>query len=356
MKIVFCGGHHNSALVVAERLKETGAEIFWFGHKFSMIGDKNPSAEYLEVTKKGIPFIEIKAGKLQPKYRFWQNLLRIPIGFFQSLKALLKIKPDLIFSSGGFLALPVAYCGFILGIPVVTHEQTTVVGSANKLISLVAKKVFITFTSSAEFFPSKKIVLTGLPIREEIFTAGKKLFNNGQKTIYFTGGKQGAHVINEAVFKILPDLLPKFNVIHQCGSTSLFNDLSKAREFFGKEKNYLAKDYFFAEEIGNVYHSADLVISRAGAHTVYELLALRKPAILIPIPWSNQNEQEKNAQMLKSSGLAEILSEEELKNDLLLETINKFEHNFKNYHLTLKESAVNLNATEKIISEIKKII
>jgi len=356
MKIVFCGGHHNSALVVAEKLKNDGMGIFWFGHRFTMIGDKNPSAEYLEVTKKEIPFIEIKAGKFQPKFRFWQNLLRIPIGFFQSLYLLIKIKPDLIVSFGGFLALPVAYGGFILGIPVITHEQTTVVGLANKLISLVAKKVFITFPSSAKFFPAKKVILTGLPIREEIFTPGKKFFKNNKRTIYFTGGKQGAHVINEAVFKILPELLSKFNIIHQCGSTSLFNDLAKAKELFGKEKNYLVKDYFFTEEIGSIYHSADFVVSRAGAHTVYELLALKKPAILIPIPWSNRNEQLKNAQMLKGLGLAEILPEEELKKGALIKKINEFGEKLKDYQLNSNDKTINLRATEKIIEEIKKVI
>jgi len=359
-KIIICGGHHNSALVVAEELIKRSDQVFWFGHKYSMIGDKNPSAEYLEVTRKEIPFIEIKAGKFQRKFRFWQNIFRIPVGFWQSLKALRRIKPDLILSFGGYLALPVAIVGYLLGIPIVTHEQTTVSGIANRLIAKVAKKIFITFESSAKYYPREKVVFTGLPVRKEIFGKREKLFFNDQRTIYITGGKQGAHFINEAVFKVLPQLMEKFNIIHQCGSASQFNDYEKALKIKSglgdKQKNYLVKEYFFPEEIGSVFNSADFLVSRAGAHTVYELMVLNKPAILIPIPWSNRNEQEENAKMLVSFGLAKILSQKDLEQGKLLETILEFDRNLEKYQLKkdlpfLKEPA------EKIISrEIKNIL
>lgn len=358
MKIVICGGHHNSALVLAEELIKKGHKIFWFGHRFSMIGDKKESAEFLEVTQKGITFINIKAGKFQPHSRFWRNLFRIPIGFWQSFLSLLKIKPDMIVSFGGYLALPVAWMGYLLGIPVVTHEQTTVSGLSNKLIAKVAKKIFITFPSSAKNFPKEKVILTGLPVRKSIFE-GKKLFDNGRKTIYFTGGKQGAHVINEAVFKILPDLLKKFNVIHQCGSTTLFNDIKKAEEIkysLGKiAENYLVKEYFFDSEISSVFKSADFVVSRAGAHTVYELMILKKPALLIPIPWSNENEQQENAKTLVSLGLAEILSQDDLEKGNLLSRVEKFNNNLEDFKLKTTLNLPKEPAEEIIIKEIEKI-
>jgi len=358
MKVVICGGHHNSALVVAEMLAKKGYEIFWFGHRFSMIGDKKESAEFLEVTAKKIPFIEIKAGKFQPHSRFWQNLSRVPIGFWQSFVSLLKIKPDLIVSFGGYLAFPVAWIGYLLRIPVVTHEQTTVSGLSNKLIAKVARKIFITFPSSAKSFPQKKVILTGLPLRKSIFE-GKKLFGNAQKTIYITGGKQGAHVINEAIFKILPNLLEKFNVIHQCGSTSLFNDIKKAGEIkcsLGKvSDNYIVKEYFFDSEIGSVFKSADFVISRAGAHTVYELTVLNKPAILIPIPWSNANEQEENAKMLVSLGLAKILFQADLEQGNLLEKILTFGDHLNDFKLRKNLVLPKEPAEEIIIREIEEI-
>ncbi|MCL5090558.1 MAG: UDP-N-acetylglucosamine--N-acetylmuramyl-(pentapeptide) pyrophosphoryl-undecaprenol N-acetylglucosamine transferase [Patescibacteria group bacterium] len=358
MKIVITGGHHNSALLVAEALREKGHEVYWLGHKYSMLGDKKPSAEYLEVTQKGLPFFEIKAGKLQKNFHFWLNFLRIPLGFEQSYRILKEIKPDLIFSFGGYLALPVALVGNILRIPIVTHEQTVVSGLANKQIAKVAKKIFLTFPSSVKYFPGEKVVVTGLPLRPEIFYRGKKLFNNKKRTLYFTGGKQGAHVLNLEIFKILPQLLEKFNIIHQCGSNSLFNDFGQAnilREELGeKTKDYLVKEYFFEKEIGQVFYSADFVVSRAGAHTVYELMSLEKPAILIPIPWSSNHEQEENAKMLRDLGLAEILPQEDLEKGKLLETVLEFEKNLEKYKLS-KPITSPLAAIEKIVEEIEKL-
>jgi UDP-N-acetylglucosamine--N-acetylmuramyl-(pentapeptide) pyrophosphoryl-undecaprenol N-acetylglucosamine transferase len=352
-KIVICGGHHNSALVVAEALIAKGYQVFWFGHKYSMLGDKNPSAEYLEVTAKKIPFYEIKAGKFQPKYKFWQNLLRIPQGFWQSFQLLRKLKPDLVFSFGGYLALPVAYSGWLRKIPVVTHEQTTVSGTANKLIAQIAQKVFVAFESSLQYYPQKKAVLTGLPIREELLKSKKKLFANKKKTIYITGGKQGSHYINEEVFKILPELLKHFNVIHQTGSSSVYSDIKEAQKL--KAENYLAKEYFFEDEIGAVFNSADFVVSRSGAHTVYELLTLQKPAILIPIPWSSHNEQLENAKMLKNLGLAEILTQDNLQKGKLLGTILEFSKKLEQFKLKNKAS-LPFSPTSLILQELEKIV
>jgi len=360
MKVVVTGGHHNSALVVAEKLLQKGHKIYWFGHKYSMIGDENPSAEYQEVTRKGIPFIEIKAGKFQPKFKFLANLLRIPLGFWQSLLNLYRIKPDLIVSFGGYLALPVVVSSWLLGIPSVTHEQTTVSGLANKMIGWLSKRIFLTYPSSAKYFPKGKTVVVGLPLREDIFKKGQKIFKNSRKTIYITGGKQGAHVINEAVFAVLPELIKDFNVIHQCGSTTLYNDIKKAEQIkysVGKKgKNYLVSEYFFDSEIGSVFYSADLVVSRAGAHTIYELWVLEKPAILVPIPWSSGHEQEKNAQMLENVGLAKVLSQEELNKGELLEEVRDFAKNLKNYQLLPSESKPRTDAADIMVSEIEKML
>jgi UDP-N-acetylglucosamine--N-acetylmuramyl-(pentapeptide) pyrophosphoryl-undecaprenol N-acetylglucosamine transferase len=359
-KIIICGGHHNSALVIAENLVKRGYQVFWLGHKYSMIGDKNPTAEFLEVSKRNIPFIDIKAGKFQKRYRFFENLLRIPLGFFQSFLAVLKIKPKVIVSFGGYIALPVAFSGYLLGIPVFTHEQTAVSGKANSLISKIAKKIFVSFEESKSSFPEEKVVYSGLPLRKEIFEGSRKMFSNSKKTIYITGGKQGAHFINEAVFKILPSLLLKFNIIHQCGSTTLFNDIEKAREIKeklkGKTENYKVGEYFFIEEIGDIFKSADFVVSRAGAHTVYELLALEKPAILIPIPWASNDEQTKNARILVRNGLGKILSQEELLNGKLLETIEDFDKNLKEYQPKRKLSLRDKDAVSIIVSEIEKLL
>lgn len=354
MKVVITGGHHNSGLLLAKAFQERGEKVFWFGHKFTMLGNNNPSAEYLEVTRQNIPFYEIKAGKLQKRYKFIQNFLRIPQGFGQSFFYLLNIKPDVIVSFGGYIALPVAVSGWILGIPIFTHEQTVVSGLANKIISKFSKKIFISFKTSEKYFPKEKIVFSGLPIRKAILENSHPLFKNSKKkTIYITGGKQGSHVINEAVFDILPKLLEKFNVIHQCGSASPYNDIEKGLRI--KKENYLVKDYFFADEIGDVYHSADFVIGRSGAHTIYELLILQKPAILIPIPWSSNNEQMENAKMLALSGLAEILQQDQLK-ETLYEKIIEFSNSLHRFKLKDASFIPKLDAIEIIMEEIYKSI
>ncbi len=394
MKIVICGGHHSSGLLVAKAFQQKGEEVFWFGHKFTMLGDKNPGAEYLEVTKQNIPFFEIKAGKLQRNYKFGPNLLRIPLGYWQSFIYLLKIRPNVIVAFGGYIALPVAISGWILGIPVFTHEQTVVSGFANKIIAKFAKKIFVSFKSSEKYFLKEKVVFSGLPIRKSIFENKKLLFKNSKKrTIYITGGKQGSHIINEAVFNILPKLLEKFNVVHQCGSTSLYNDIDKGlkikknlfrlaesglagegdkesnfsdvtseyrapavvglRDSLSKfNENYIVKEYFFEDEIGGVFNSADFVVGRSGAHTVYELMVLGKPAILIPIPWSSGNEQENNAKLLVSLGLAKILPQEELIKGKLFDEIVQFDKNLSQYILKDETVVPKIDAVGVIISKI----
>lgn len=323
-----------------------------------MTGDKNPGVEYVEVTASGIPFIEIQAGKWQPHFKFWRNLIRIPVGFSQSLFWLIKIRPKLIVSFGGFLAVPVAFCGWFLGITVVTHEQTVYCGIANKIISLFAKRIFVSFESSLKQFPARKVIFTGLPIRPLISDKNKKLFDNTKKTIYITGGKQGAHVINTEIFEILPKLTEKFNVIHQCGSTSIYNDIEKAEQIkssLGKrEGSYKTGEYFYDSEIGDIYYSADFVICRAGAHTIYELLMLNKPAILIPIPWSNNDEQKNNAEMIKSLGLVKIFPQEDLGKNKFLTAIFEFAQNLNKYRLNSPNS-VKTDATFTIVKEIERL-
>lgn len=359
-KIVFCGGHHNSALLIAERFLKRGDAVYWLGHKYSMIGDKNVSAEYLEVTRQEIPFYEIKAGKWQPKYHFLQFLLRIPLGFIQSFIILLKLKPDLVFSSGGYLALPVSICANLLGIPVVTHEQTVICGRANKYIKKFAKKIFVSFPDTVKYFPVKKVIYSGLPLRKEIFDFKKeKLFNNNKRTIYITGGKQGSHLINQAFFKIAPEILSKFNIIHQCGLSTVHNDykqalqIKEAMEKLGE--NYLVKEYFFTEEIGNIFYNADILISRSGAHVVYEILSLKKPVILIPIPWSSKNEQTKNAVMARNSGLAIILPQTEMENGKLYSTILEFDKNYESYKLRAGFDLID-DPAGIIIKEVDKLL
>lgn len=284
MRIVITGGHHTSALPVIKKLKErhNDLEIFWLGHKHSAKGDKNPTLEYREITKLGIPFYNLHAGKLYKTYDPIR-LIKVPFGVLQAFFLLLKIRPSLIFSFGGYLAAPVVLAGRILKIPSITHEQTVVTGHANKFISKYVKKIMITWPQSEKYFPKEKIVVTGLPLREEILEFKSNSFHseNDLPTVYVTAGKLGSNKINVAVEGCLPRLLSMCNVIHQAGDVSVYGDYDRLLSLYEKlnpkpKGDYYIRKYVFEDEIGEAYSKADLVISRSGAHTTLELIALKK--------------------------------------------------------------------------------
>lgn len=363
-KIVFTGGHHTSALEVALALKKKGHQVFWLGHKFSMWGDRRPSAEYEEVTGAGLPFFDLKAGRT-PRSFHPLKLALIPFGFLQAAYYLAKIGPDLIVSFGGYLALPAVIVGWLFGVPSVTHEQTVTFGLANRIIDRFAKKVLVSWKASLKHFSPGKAVLVGLPIRDSIYQKKTDTFDFKENlpTIYVTGGKQGAHLINQAVKEALPQLLSHYNLIHQCGSTSLHQDfrlMSRVRSRLPQRlrQRYLVKEYFFSDEIGAVFSLADLVVSRAGAHVVAELAALGKPALFIPLPWSYQAEQEKNAQILLEVGLADIFPQEKLSGATLINQIGRIVKNLAKYRQGAfrAKSLVIADARDRVVAEILTLL
>lgn len=364
MKLIFTGGHHNSALELAELLREQyHAEILWLGHRHTSLTDHSDSAEFQEVTKSGIPFVDIKAGKIYKTYHpvHW---LRLPYGLLQSFWHVVRYRPDMVVSFGGYLAVPVVLVASLLRIPIVTHEQTVVVGLANKVISMFAKKIFVTWPSSGQFFDSQKVSVVGLPLRKSVFQTQSNNFDvhNNLPTIFIFAGKQGSHVLNEQIRKILPELLVLANVIHQSGSNSFYNDF----EQLNQDKNaldpelqsrYHLREYIFQDEIGEAYARADLVVCRAGAHTVYELAALAKPAILIPIPWVSHNEQYKNAELLVGYGGAEIVNQSEL-SDELAKAIKLMLKNLASYQQKAEstKSLVKFDANQQMAKEIVQLL
>ncbi len=317
--VVFTGGHHTSALVVAKALQAKGWRIVWFGHRHSMWGDKSDSAEYLEVTAAEIPFYDLKAGKFHRTHHPLK-LIRIPLGFLQAFWWLIKIRPTGIVSFGGYLAVPTVIMGWVLGIPSITHEQTCVAGWANKAIVPFVKKIAVSWPSSLNLYPKNKAVLTGLPLRVEILKIKQQMVVNGHKsqrmTIYITGGKQGSHIINEVIFSLLPQLSKKFTIIHQTGSV----DYNQARSY-----NYpiYSAFEFDSQKATAALKAADIVISRAGAHIVYELGYLGKKSVLIPNSWYSYPEQESNAKILAHQKLAIILLQSSLTAESLLDGISQ---------------------------------
>ncbi|MDP2873730.1 MAG: glycosyltransferase [bacterium] len=337
--LVFTGGHHTPALAVISALeklcpKEIKLKFVWFGHRYSMWGDKNDSAEFLEVTARKIRFFDLRAGK---SYRTLNpaKLWRHPLGFWQAWQYLRQVKPNLIVSFGGYLAVPTVIVGRVSGIPAVTHEQTTAPGLANRLLGRLATKVYVSWPGTESYFPPRKVIFTGLPLRPEIKEVRDKeperlrskvspklwqfVKNAGEfnlPLIYVTGGKQGAHAINLLLRESLDRLTKVAAVVHQCGSTSVTNDLVELSKI--TNTRYLLSDYFSAYDNFYLLRESALVVARSGANTVAELATLGTPAMLIPLPSSSNNEQLKNADLLAQLGLVEVVAEKDLNSQLFV--------------------------------------
>ena len=214
-KIVISGGHLSPALSLIDKLNgQKDLEIIYFGRKLSTEGTKNYSAEYLVIKEKGIKFIAITAGRLQRKftrYTFY-SLLKFPIGFLQTFFHLLTIRPALIVSFGGYLSTPVVFCGWLLGIGSVTHEQAVIPGLATKINSLFVKRIFLSWQESKKYFPDSKSEVIGNLVRGSIYKtkAKSKIISNflikSKNLIYITGGNQGSHIINKVILGALNKL------------------------------------------------------------------------------------------------------------------------------------------------------
>ncbi|MBI2590608.1 MAG: UDP-N-acetylglucosamine--N-acetylmuramyl-(pentapeptide) pyrophosphoryl-undecaprenol N-acetylglucosamine transferase [Candidatus Blackburnbacteria bacterium] len=316
LKIVITGGHATPALVVAETLRERGHKIYWFGEKRAHYGKSAPTLEYQIIPAMGIPFYSVISAKahrgnfLKTLFSLW----KLPVGLIHSLFMLLAVRPDVVLSFGSYVAVPVAVAAYILGIPVVTHEQTAVLGLANKIVGFFSKKIAVTFPASSRDFPPQKIVITGNPIRGGFFKAGKK-GRRGKLVLFITGGSRGAQPVNKAVSEILPVLTKTYMVYHQVGLLD-FDELAKK-----KDTSYQVVANYTPEKFEERLKCADLVVSRAGANTVLEIASVGVPAILVPIPWARGDEQSQNAKALADTGLALVLPEKELSGETLLSKI-----------------------------------
>lgn len=359
MKVLITGGHHTSALPVIDELKRRNREIEieWVGHKHTLRDDDATTLEYSDIKKLNIPFYTIKAGKFYKNYSL-NKLARIPLGFIKAFFLLLKLKPDIVLSFGGYIAAPVVFNAWLLGIPAITHEQTVVVGIANKFISRFVKRIFVSWENSREYFPKNKIIYSGLPLREDIFISRSNDFNisNDLPTIYVTGGKTGSHKLNMLIKDSLEDLLTFSNIIHQCGEHQKTNDLKDLEERLSEIKNkpkivgkYYIRQFISNNQIGEVFEKSDLIVSRSGAHIISELYQLNKPALLIPISWVSHDEQNKNAQYLRDIGLAEILNEDTINRGIFIAKVKEMLSNLGRYKIDYKSKPKLEKKPEEII-------
>ncbi len=312
--IVITGGHHNAALVVAKLLHEHKVEVTWIGHRHSSRVDLADSSEYIEVQAAGIPFHNLNAARLLPDIR---EIFRFPLGLWHAHRLLRRLRPDAVLSFGGYLGGTVALASSLLGIPIYLHEQTISAGKANKFIGRLAARIYLTWPDSTRYFPPSKTQVVGLPLRPGVLNKSRKSFFTRRKpTLLVMGGKQGAHVLNQFVFSHLPELLTHFNVLHQTGTNTATGDYIHAvalQESLGSLSDcYLPVGYISETEIGRYLHSSNLYFGRSGAHICYELGVVGLPAVLVPLYFTHDHEQHKNAQVLAQAGLAQILVQSEL--------------------------------------------
>lgn len=355
MKILITGGHVTPALAIIDELKNQ--EIVFVGRKYALETEQSLSLEYKEITSRKINFINLTSGRITRllSAKTFFSLLRIPIGFVQAFSVIKNESPDIVLAFGSYLSVPIVFWAAIFGIHIFIHEQSITPGIANKITSLFAKKVFISFEQARPYFPQNKVVLTGNPIRKSILKTFQKPFeikNYGQ-AIFVTGGSLGSHSINEHIKALLKELLENFVVIHQVGDIKEHNDfqiLTKLRDSLTprlKEK-YFIKQHFLENEIGYVYSVSDIVVGRAGANTFFELLTLQKPAILIPLPWSANNEQLKQAQLFQQAGVGEVFNQTDSSEQLLnlikkmLKNVDSYRNNFKNLQSLYKSNAAEI--------------
>ncbi len=339
MKILVTGGgtsgHISPALALIQTLRELEPTA-----EFLYVGSQSGLEKRL-VEAENIAFAAIATGKLR-RYLSLENLVdqfRIPLGILQSLKIVRRFRPDVVLATGGYVAVPPVLAAFLLKVPILIHEQTAQIGLANRINARCATKIALSWESSLASLSPKfreKAWVSGNPVRPQIFGGEAQkaveflgLSDENLPVLYITGGSLGARKINLAVEEVLPALLEKCRVIHQCGEqrNEAEPDFERLQNAAAKLPENLKRRYalqtFIRDELKDVFALCDLVLGRAGAGTVAELCALGKPAIYVPLVPTGGDEQTKNARMAVEKGAAVVIRQDELSGEKLLETVEK---------------------------------
>ena len=308
-KIIMTGGgtagHVTPNIALIPSLEEKGFEVKY-------IGSKNGIEKEI-IEKNHIPYFAISSGKLRRYFdvKNFSDPFKVLKGVFEAKKIISKEKPDVIFSKGGFVSVPVVIAASMKKIPVVAHESDITPGLANKLASPFCDKLCVTFRESLKYIKGDKGVLTGSPIRQEILN-GSKLkglskcgFTGEKEVIFIMGGSLGSKVVNDVIRDNIDTLLEEFDIIHICGKGNVDENLKD-------KKGYVQFEYV-NEELPDLMTAADYIISRAGANSIFEFLALKKPTLLIPLSRkASRGDQILNAESFRKEGYSLVLEEEDI--------------------------------------------
>jgi UDP-N-acetylglucosamine--N-acetylmuramyl-(pentapeptide) pyrophosphoryl-undecaprenol N-acetylglucosamine transferase len=328
-KIVFTGGgsggHIFPLIAVAREMRVLEKDV-----KFIYVGPITQS-DNIFLEGEGFETYPIFSGKLR-RYFSFENIIdffKIPIGIVQSFFLLFVKSPDIIFSKGGFGSVPVVLAGWLLRIPIIIHESDVVPGLSNRVLSVFAKKILVSFPKT-QYFSLKKMEYTGNPIRKEILKGNReeaiskfKLIG-GRPILLILGGSQGAKPINDKIISFFPHLISeKFEIIHQVGERN-YEDYKKELEANYPETSmryYHLVDFLRENDLADAMAVSDIIVNRSGSGSIFEIAAVGKPSILIPLPHSAQDHQLRNAYAFAENGAAVILEEENLSLNLFIKTL-----------------------------------
>lgn len=339
-------GHVTPNIALIPALKEKGYEISYIG--------SYDGIEKKLIEEMGIPYYGISSGKLRRYFdvKNFSDPFRVLKGYKQAKKLLKQLKPDVVFSKGGFVTVPVVIAANRRHIPALIHESDMTPGLANKLCLSSAAKICCNFPETVNSLPKEKAVLTGTPIRQELLNGDKEAaraycgFHKDKPVLLVIGGSLGAASVNENVRKILPKLLEEFQVIHICGK-------GKMDESLQGTPGYVQYEYV-QQQLPDMFALADIVISRAGANAICELAALAKPNLLIPLSAkASRGDQILNARSFERQGYSMVLEEEEITEEVLLNTIRKLYTERQSYIDTMS-GGNNLNSIQRIVSLIEE--
>ncbi len=350
-RIVLTGGgtagHVTPHLALIPELKKRGYEIHYIGTED---GIEHEMMNRIE----GVTYHAVKSGKLR-RYFDWKNFtdpFRVIAGAFESAHIIRQLKPDVCFSKGGFVAVPVVWGAWRAKVPVVCHESDLTPGLANKLSARFAKKIATTFPECAEAL-GEKAEMTGTPMRTELFTGNREEglriagLDGNKPVLLMTGGSLGAQSVNRVLREALPDLLPDMDIIHICGNGNIDEALKNTPGY--------SQFSFVSDELPHLFAAADTVLSRAGSNSLCELQALKKPMLLIPYPLSaSRGDQVLNARSYEQRGLALVLEQEQMTRETLVAHIHKLFED-KDRLISALNAAPEINGTNRILEMIEEV-
>lgn len=349
--IIFTGGgsagHVTPNLALIQELRRSGWSVEYIG-----------SADGIErgiIAETGVPFHSISSGKLR-RYFDLKNIkdpFKVLKGVWDAYRVLGKVKPDVVFSKGGFVTVPVVAAARLKGIPVIIHESDITPGLANKISTPMARRVCVNFPETVKYIKGGKAVYTGLPIRSELLKgkadkARMELdFVRARPVVLVMGGSLGAKSINNAVREALPELVREFQIIHICGKGHVSAEHEHVRGYKQFE--------FVTGGLADLMALSDVVVSRAGATSIFEFLALQKPMLLIPLSrQASRGDQILNAESFARRGFAEVLEEEALNGAALFDKLAQLYGNRDAYRLAMEREAVENDASGKIVRLIRE--